>query len=253
MPVDRLAIVTGTTSGLGAALASDLIARGWHVLGLARRQSAILDATYDHLAVDLSDPTAAAAALERPLTERLSDPRWQRIGLVNNAARADLLGPLERIPAGALRALLALNVVTPMWLMGLVVSRTPKATAVRVVNVSTGAAVNAFPGLAAYGASKAALRMAGAVLAAEFDAPPDRDAGNRDAAILSYEPGTVDTPMQAATRAVPPDEFPWGQIFQRFHAEGLLVEPSKPAAEIADFLESDPPKRFTERRFGRRE
>jgi benzil reductase ((S)-benzoin forming) len=122
----------------------------------------------------------------------------------------------------------------------------------RIVNVSSGAAVNAFAGLAAYGSSKAGLRMAGAVLAAEFDAPPDPNAA-RDAAILSYEPGTVDTPMQAATRAVPHDEFPWGQMFHRFHTEGLLVEPSKPAAEIADFLDSDPPKRFTERRFGRRD
>jgi hypothetical protein len=72
-------------------------------------------------------------------------------------------------------------------------------------------------------------------------------------AILSYEPGTVDTPMQTATRAVPLAEFPWGQIFHRFHAEGLLVAAARPAAAIADFLESDPARRFTERRFGRPE
>jgi hypothetical protein len=57
--------------------------------------------------------------------------------------------------------------------------------------------------------------------------------------------------MQTATRAVPHAEFPWAQMFHRFHAEGLLVAAAGPAAEIVEFLESDPATPFTERRFGR--
>jgi NAD(P)-dependent dehydrogenase (short-subunit alcohol dehydrogenase family) len=121
--------------------------------------------------------------------------------------------------------------------MGFMVKRA-KAP-VRVVNISSGAAQRAFPGLAAYCASKAALRMAGMSVAAE-------DA--RDLHILSYEPGVVDTEMQVATRSKSLEEFPWGETFRRYHAEGRLVAPERPAADIVEFLEADGGERFTERR-----
>jgi NAD(P)-dependent dehydrogenase (short-subunit alcohol dehydrogenase family) len=68
--------------------------------------------------------------------------------------------------------------------------------------------------------------------------------------ILSYEPGTVDTPMQAHARAQTHFTLPSVELFVRFNADGRLVPPSAPAAEIADFLESDGREPFAERRFG---
>jgi benzil reductase ((S)-benzoin forming) len=109
----------------------------------------------------------------------------------------------------------------------------------RVVNVSSGAAHRAVPGLAAYCASKAALRMAGMVAAAELD---------DDTAIYSYEPGVVDTEMQRAAREMPLDEFPSGAMFRQYHAEGRLAAPELPAADIVKFLESERAERFVEGR-----
>jgi benzil reductase ((S)-benzoin forming) len=249
---DRLAIVTGTTAGIGRAVATDLLGRGWRVLGLARRPPAIAHQRYEHVAVDLAEPAEAAATIEPALGERLGDRTWRRLGLVNNAASAGLLGPVEQVAPLDFARMLALNVVTPTWLMGVVVSRSHLGAAVRIVNVSTGAAVNAFPGLSAYASSKAGLRMAGMVLAAEVASGERRTPTPADVAILSYEPGTVDTAMQEATRAVPHEVYPWVGMFRRFAAEGLLVAPELPAAEVADFLEADGLATFTERRFGRR-
>src|SRR5207245_9339934 len=127
----------------------------------------------------------------------------------------------------------------PLWLMGFVIKRA-KAP-VRVVNLSSGAAVRAFPGLAAYCASKAALRMAGMAVSAEVE---------KDLNILSYAPGVVDTEMQLATRSKSLEEFPWGETFRRFHAEGRLVSPELPAADIVKFLEGDGGERFVEARRG---
>ena len=185
------------------------------------------------------------------MIEALATQTWQRIGLVNNAARADLLGPIENADATELSRMFALNVVAPMRLMGVVVSHVPQAAALRIVNLSTGAATRAFPGLSAYGASKAALRMAGMALAAELDSPPPGTAPRPDAAILSYEPSTVDTPMQDATRATRVEVYPWVDMFHRIKSEGRLVRPEQPASEIADFLETaGAAARFTERRYG---
>jgi NAD(P)-dependent dehydrogenase (short-subunit alcohol dehydrogenase family) len=142
------------------------------------------------------------------------------------------------------------NVVAPMWLMGCVVRHAPVDAALRIVNVSSGAAVRAFPGLAAYSASKAALRMAGMVLAAELDSPLRTTRAPADTAILSYEPGIVDTEMQRSARTRPLDEYPWGQLFRDFAADGRLVSPEAPAADIVSFLESDAQPRFAERRLG---
>jgi len=250
---DRFSIVTGATAGIGQAVATDLLARGWRVFGLARRPSAIAHQRYEHVKVDLAEPAIAAATIGRALGERLGDRTWRRLGLVNNAASAGLLGPVERVAPLDFARMLALNVVTPTWLMGFVVSRSHPGAAVRIVNVSSGAAVNAFPGLSAYASSKAALRMAGMVLAAEVASRERGTPAPADVALLSYEPGTVDTAMQEATRAVPREVYPWVGTFHRFAADGLLVRPALPAAEVADFLDADGHAAFTERRFGRRE
>ena len=83
--------------------------------------------------------------------------------------------------------------------------------------------------------------MAGMTVSAEID---------KDLAVLSYEPGVVDTEMQLATRSKSTEEFPWVDTFRRFHAEGMLVSPELPAADIVQFLESDASDRFVERRRG---
>ena len=241
----RLALVTGTTSGIGAALAKQLLQRGWEVAGVARRTPAIENSRYHHLAVDLRDVPIAVKSIEGKFGALLGDRAWQRVGLVNNAASASPLGPLQKLDAHELLRMYAVNVAIPTWLMGFVAQNSHRGAVIRMVNVSSGAAVRAFPGLAAYCGSKAALRMAGMVFAAELESPL-RSA----VALLSYEPGVVDTEMQLATRSKSQEEFPWVETFRGFAAQGALVAPEIPAAEIAEFLEADGRAHFIERRRG---
>jgi hypothetical protein len=84
-------------------------------------------------------------------------------------------------------------------------------------------------------------------LASELDSAKTQEA-RRDAAILSYEPGVVETDMQRYARSRSPEEFPWVSMFQDFAARGLLVPAERPAAEIVAFLESDGQAAFAERR-----
>ncbi len=246
----RIAIVTGTSRGIGAAVAERLLERSWTVIGIARHQGAVRHRAYRHLEFDLSESAALGSGLEPALRDALRDLPIVRVGLVNNAAAGGVLGPIETIDAVHLLRLSAVNWVAPTWLMGFVLRSVPTSAALRIVNVSSGAALRPFPGLSDYCGSKAALRMTGMVAAAELESPARTVAAPPDTAILSYEPGTVDTEMQAEARSRPLAEYPWAGLFRDFAARGMLVPPAAPAADIVDFLESDGQPVFTERRFG---
>jgi NAD(P)-dependent dehydrogenase (short-subunit alcohol dehydrogenase family) len=117
----RLALVTGASRGLGAALALALAARGWHVLAVARTQGALEDlddriraaggaATLAPL--DLTDD-AAPASLARGIHDR-----WGRLDLWAHAAvHAPSLTPADHVDARDLARAVALNLTATAQLL----------------------------------------------------------------------------------------------------------------------------------------
>ena len=246
--MSRLALVTGTSSGLGLAVAQQLLARGWSVTGIARRKAPIGHPDYRHLVIDLSNGDALVGGITEHLTPRLHSTRWERLGLVNNAGQTGPLRPLRRVTVNELQRVFAVNVTAPVWLMGYFAGH-GSAVPLRMVNVSSGVTHQPRPGLAVYSSSKAALLNAARALAAEWEQPAKAAPAPPDAAILSYEPNVVDTPMQREARSYPESEFPWVGMFQEYHRRGSLVPPDAPAAEIVEFLESKKQPRMAERRY----
>lgn len=242
-----LALVTGTSSGIGEAVARDLLGRGWRVVGVARRAAPIADPRYTHLQLDLGDLSALASSIDARLAPLVADPAVTRLGLVNNAAMEGLLGTVSRLDAAAMLKVYVVNTAAPVLLMGWFQRHARPGQPLRVVNVSTAAAVTPFPGCGAYGNTKAALRMAGMVMAAELDGAAA--AGQPDTSILSFEPGVVDTPMQAAVRGSSAETMPIVQMFKDLAATGALQPPALPALAIADYLEADGHPRWLEHRF----
>ena len=244
----RLAIVTGTSSGIGEKLARQLLQRGWEVIGVARRTGAMDTPGYTHCSLDLADVARLTSALETQVGPRLRDPGLTRLALVNNAADVALLGQVDQLePTGMLQAY-AVNTVAPVLLMGWLLRTAAPAIPIRIVNVSSGAGVEPVPGLGAYGNTKAALRLAGMVLAAEMDLRV-ADGARLDATIWSYEPGVVATPMQEAVRSAAAKTVPIVQVFKDLAAQGQLRPADLPATEIVSYLEADDHPRFSEQRF----
>ncbi len=246
---DRLAIVTGTSRGIGRAVASLLLRHGWDVVGVSRADPGFPDGGYRHVELDLSDLDALVETFERDVAPLVSGDR-RRVGLVNNAAATGRLGTLEGTDARETMRTYAINVVAPVWLMGFVARHARRDAALRILNVSSGAAKHPGPGMGEYTGTKAALRMATLNAAADFDSEPLKGRMASDVAVLCYEPGTVDTAMQAAVRSAPTEEFPAAPMFQEFHQKGALVVPERPAREMVGFLESVEAPLIEERRLG---
>ena len=192
-----VAVVTGASRGLGEALARALAAEGWSLVLDARGAEA-----RGAVAADLAGLGVPVVALPGDVTDAAH--RAEVIAaagelggidlLVNNASvlGAEPLRPLAEHPLAGFRQALEVNAVAPL---ALVQAALPllRASGGAVLNISSDAAVEAYPDWGGYGASKAALDHWSAVLALE-------EPGLR---VWSVDPGDMRTAMYAA--AVPDD------------------------------------------------
>ncbi|MFX4292220.1 SDR family oxidoreductase [Streptomyces bohaiensis] len=158
-PEAEVALVTGSSRGIGLAVAEALVARGDRVCLTGRDPEALARAV-DHLGADramgvagtVRDPAHRAEAVERVMA------RWGRVDhLVNNAGINPAVGPLADADLGIVAAVLDVNVLAALALAQLTWAAWQRDHGGTVVNIASVAGVSAFPTLGAYGISKAAL------------------------------------------------------------------------------------------------
>src|SRR5574338_1137577 len=136
----RLAIVTGTSSGIGHQVATQLLDHGWEVIGISRRSAPIGHRGYTHSAIDLGEVRSLRQAFEAAFGARLREGQYTRFALVNNAADVALLGQVDQVDPARMLSAYAVNTVAPVVLMGWLLHTAPRSRPVRIVNVSSGAA-----------------------------------------------------------------------------------------------------------------
>lgn len=236
---ERMAIVSGTSSGIGQALTERLLADGWKVFGVARREVKF-QGNYQHIQADLADP-AAAARLGSRLEAEMAFGTFSHLALVNNAATPGQKRSYGDQSGQDTFRNIAINLAAPMALMDLAVRLRPDGALLRVVNISSGLAYQPLASLADYCASKAGLHMAGEVLAHE---------GLPNTAVLSYAPGIVDTEMQQSLRTQEANDFASIDVFRAMHDEGRLAPAEAVIEPIVAFLENDTITGFHQKRYG---
>lgn len=215
------AIITGTSSGIGKALAELYLEKGVRVMGIGRRHS-ITHPSYAHLTCDLSDLQSVEALSFAELTGNVL--------LINNAG---MLGKVERLsdqhPTDIARVL-QVNVTAPAILMGKLAQHCGDLNRLTVVNISSGAAKRAIPSWTAYCASKAAIEMLSETFYLE-----EREKG-RDTHVYCVAPGVVDTTMQQQIRGANTSTFSSHKRFQDLYQQGELKDPATVADQIHKLL-----------------
>ena len=166
----EIALITGASRGLGLALAQALADRGYG-LAIDARGSDDLEAARASLALRTA-VTAVAGDVADPAHREQLVAAAVRMGrlrlLVNNAS---VLGPspqpdLDAYPLELLDAVYRINVLAPLGLIQLALPALAAAGGA-VLNITSDAAVENYPGWGGYGSSKAALEQLSNVLAAE--------------------------------------------------------------------------------------
>ena len=187
---ERVAVITGASRGLGFEIAKAYAARGVRLIIAARGKEAL--STAEAELAKQTDVVALALDVSED-AERLVQTGLDRFGridvLVNNASE---LGPspmpaLEAYPWEELERVFRVNVLAPLHLTQLVLPGMKERGEGVIMNVSSDAGVEAYPGWGGYGSSKAALEHVSRTLAAELE-----DSGVR---VYAVDPGDMNTEM----------------------------------------------------------
>jgi NAD(P)-dependent dehydrogenase (short-subunit alcohol dehydrogenase family) len=180
-----LAIITGASRGLGLALARTLAEREWALVLNARGEHDLA-----RVAAELEGLTEVVAVpgdlVDHDHRRALIAAAGEKIDvLVNNAS---VLGPspqprLAQYPLDELEYVYRVNVLAPLALLQLALPRLVDGA--RILNVTSDAAVEAYPGWGGYGSSKAALEQLSAILATEHP----------ELRVYAVDPGDMRTQM----------------------------------------------------------
>src|SRR4051812_21231090 len=193
-----LALVTGGSRGLGLALVTELVSRGWRVVTDGRDPARLAHAVdglprpnfVTAVPGDVRDP-----AHRRRLIEATEAAAAAAVGpaggldlLVHNASTLGTvpLPPLVEQPLDDFERVLAVHTVAPLALTQAAMPLLRRRSG-RLISISSDAAVEAYEGWGAYGAAKAALDHLTAVLAVE----------NPDVPASSFDPGDMNTELAA--------------------------------------------------------
>jgi short-subunit dehydrogenase len=186
-----VALVTGATTGIGAAIAERMAREGMDLVLVARDGARLAAAAKrlraDHgvevlaIALDLSRQQASVR-----LAERLKDERIEVEVLVNNAGAA-LVGPVAATDPARMRALVDLNAGAVAELSSLLLPGMLARGHGAIVNVASTAAYAPAPYNAAYGASKAFVLSFTRAMWAETNGTGVR--------VVAVSPGATETPM----------------------------------------------------------
>ena len=195
MKTPQVALITGVSQGLGLQIARLYAQRGMGLI-LTARNRVPLERVARELAVVTEVVAVPGDVADAAHAERLVSSGINHFGridvLVNNASE---LGPspmpeLASLPLDAFERILEVNVVAPLHLIQRVLPVMRSRDRGLIVNVTSDAAVQAYPTWGGYGASKAALEHLSRILAEEL-----KDTGVR---VYVVDPGDMNTAMHRA-------------------------------------------------------
>ena len=228
-----IAIITGTSKGLGKAILEHCLQHGINVISINRT---VTDTSHKHhLANILVDLSLAGDTInfDSQINEMLSEDNYSHVWLINNAAV--LGGPkrMESNEADEIRSTLEVNLISHILLSNsLIKNKNLLNKELRLIHISSGAAFHPIHGLGVYCISKSGLEMFSKILATE-------NSENNSFKSICFGPGVVDTDMQSRLRSSTKNDFAELDSFIELKERGILSTAGKVAKVLLKLLIED--------------
>ena len=193
MKIDgSIVLITGASSGIGAATARAASRAGARLVLVARRKELITQLA-NELGNAIAVPCDVTDADQIAKAVQTASETFGRVDVLVNNAGQGLQASIGEINPDDFRAILNLNLVAPLVAMQAVLPIMRKQGAGSIVNVSSGTIFSVLPGSGGYSASKAGIAMLSAVARAEL--------ASAGIAVSTMYPFLTDTDFLASARA----------------------------------------------------
>ncbi|MCX2827890.1 short-chain dehydrogenase [Bacillus pseudomycoides] len=235
----RYVIVTGTSQGLGEAIATQLLEENTRLICISRRQNEKLiekakqkDIPLTFHSIDLQDVHNLETHFET-IFSSIEKENVSSIHLINNAGTLAPMKPIEKSESELLIANVQINLIAPMILTSSFMKHTKNWNVdKRIINISSGAGQKPYFGWGAYCTTKAGVNMftqCVAIEEAEKEYPVKT---------IAFAPGVVDTNMQQQIRQTEKEDFTNLDRFIALKEEGKLLSPEYVAKAVIHLLDT---------------
>lgn len=221
-------IITGTSKGIGKAIANYYLEKGEKVVGISRTN--VID--HPNFTFVKCDFTEKQQLYDLDLSA-FAEPENYPVRLFNNAG---ILGEIKRTHELTLTHytdISMVNIVATQFLCSYTLQTFGFDNVEAIINISSGAGERPVPSWAGYCASKAAVNLFSETLAEEL-----KELG-KDTKVFSIAPGVVDTDMQHSIRGSNARDFSNKQNFVDLKENDELRTPEEVAMLLDDFLKDD--------------
>jgi len=234
----RLYIITGTSEGIGASLAEQLLSQGNEVYCISKYENASLlkysrmrQLALTYKLVDLADVEASIHCLEEILS-KVKAEEWKQVCLILNAA---VITPIRKVGQGnhikEIRTSFELNLISPIVLSEVFVRMLQDWDLDKqILFLGSKAGTNPVASFSTYCSTKAGLDTFAKTLAKEQNSEP------RPIKVVSLHPGVVDTGMQETIRQQPREKVESVDYFIDLKKNKQLLSPEIVACEIIKLL-----------------
>jgi benzil reductase ((S)-benzoin forming) len=220
-------IITGTSRGIGKAVAENYLSQDEKVIGIGRNHL-ISHPNYSSINCDLSDPDAV---------DQISFPQLgeEPIIFIHNAGILGKVDYFERLESNELAQVMQVNLFAGATILQQLLKKLPKDQSFKCIFISSGAGKNPIASWASYCASKAAVDLFCQTIQLE-----EQQLGRNDFHCLSVAPGVVDTDMQATIRESNQNSFSEVERFKEYKNSNQLYSTELVAKKLLKLIHETP-------------
>ena len=231
IPPENLFLITGTTRGIGKALAAATMQQPDNVVVCLSRATAYRQSNFQNVTIDLNHTGDIGPAFSRIDLKRQRTDALTRTILINNAGVLDPISPIIDCEDELLAQNIQVNLTAPLVLVRHFYHFSKSFPGRKwIVNITSGASRKPYYGWTAYGAAKAGLDMATRAMAMEFARIDPAYA------VCAVAPGTADTAMQDKIRNCTNRQFEQVDKFLKLKSSGALYPPERVASALIRLL-----------------